>query len=61
MLNAAQPYHSHAQAYTPAPQTSSATRMGKALARALYTAGRFGLMVIGAAAIALWTYQGAIA
>jgi hypothetical protein len=35
--------------------------MGKALARAIYTTTRFGLMVIGAVAVAMWTYQGAIA
>ena len=64
MLKPAQPYHCHAQHYVPAadtPECSSATRMGKALARALYTAGRYGLMLVGAVAIAMWTYQGAIA
>ena len=61
-------YHAHAQHYTPAPaqatpQSASqrAKRHGKTLARAIYYTLRFGLMVIGAVAIAMWTYQGAIA
>ncbi len=64
MLNAVQPYHRHAQHYVPAadtPECSSATRMGKALARAISFTLQFGLMVVGAVAIAMWTYQGAIA